>query len=73
MISRKVQIDGRIYPLEANATVLNVLVDSALLHIGVDGMIGAFRSPTDNSVSQFGLIKKSYCHLNHYLKICVTF
>uniref|UniRef100_A0A0N5B025 Beta_helix domain-containing protein n=1 Tax=Syphacia muris TaxID=451379 RepID=A0A0N5B025_9BILA len=60
MWSRKVQVDGRIFPTDKN---LEVLVDSALLHIGVDGMIGGFRSPLD------GMVAKSSENTAEYLKL----
>lgn len=47
MVSRRVQIDGKIYPRECDSRCMSVFVDSALLHIGVDGAIGSIKSSKD--------------------------
>uniref|UniRef100_A0A0R3RZZ0 ANK_REP_REGION domain-containing protein n=1 Tax=Elaeophora elaphi TaxID=1147741 RepID=A0A0R3RZZ0_9BILA len=52
MISRRVQIDGRICCSEQMPSKMSVFIDSALLHIGVDGTIGTTRSSTDKSISK---------------------
>ncbi|VDK79058.1 unnamed protein product [Litomosoides sigmodontis] len=50
MVSRRVQIDGRICCSNEMPSKMFVFIDSALLHIGVDGTIGTTRSSTDKVV-----------------------
>ncbi|VDK75943.1 unnamed protein product [Onchocerca ochengi] len=51
MISRRVQIDGRICS-DRMSSKMSIFIDSALLHIGVDGTIGTTRSSIDKSSSK---------------------
>ncbi|VDK40056.1 unnamed protein product [Anisakis simplex] len=59
MMSRRVQIDGRICPWDEQPDRMNVAVDSALLHIGIDGVIGSLKSLKEKSVRH--LIYLSFC------------
>ncbi|KAM3717611.1 tRNA nuclease CdiA [Dirofilaria immitis] len=52
MISRRVQIDGRICCSDQMSSKMSIFIDSALLHIGVDGIIGTTRSSIDKSISK---------------------
>ncbi|KAK6107630.1 hypothetical protein QQG55_28955 [Brugia pahangi] len=52
MISRRVQIDGRICCSDQMPSKMSVFIDSALLHIGIDGTIGTTRSSTDKTMSR---------------------
>ncbi|EJD73580.1 hypothetical protein LOAG_19002, partial [Loa loa] len=52
MISRRVQIDGRICCTDQISSKMFVFIDSALLHIGIDGTIGTTRTTTDKSISK---------------------
>ncbi|KAL3984582.1 hypothetical protein ACH3XW_35115 [Acanthocheilonema viteae] len=52
MISRRVQIDGRICCSDEMPSKMSVFIDSALLHIGVDGTIGTTRSSADKFMSK---------------------
>lgn len=50
MMSRRVQIDGKIYPWDGQPDHMIVSVDSALLHIGIDGAVGSLKSSKEKSV-----------------------
>lgn len=49
MVSRRVQIDGRICHWDHQSSKMVLFIDTVLLHIGVDGAIGTSRSSTDRS------------------------
>ncbi|MFH4974703.1 hypothetical protein AB6A40_001412 [Gnathostoma spinigerum] len=48
MASRRVQIDGRLHAQEQDSEKMIVIVDSSLLHIGVDGCIGSSKANQNN-------------------------
>ncbi|KHN81985.1 hypothetical protein Tcan_07547 [Toxocara canis] len=52
MMSRRVQVDGKIYPWDGQPDRMSVTIDSALLHIGVDGTVGSLKSSKDKSTSK---------------------
>uniref|UniRef100_A0A0M3IMR2 ANK_REP_REGION domain-containing protein n=1 Tax=Ascaris lumbricoides TaxID=6252 RepID=A0A0M3IMR2_ASCLU len=51
-MSRRVQIDGKIYPWDGQPDHMIVSVDSALLHIGIDGAVGSLKSSKEKSTSK---------------------
>uniref|UniRef100_A0A915Q2W3 Uncharacterized protein n=1 Tax=Setaria digitata TaxID=48799 RepID=A0A915Q2W3_9BILA len=51
-VSRRIQIDGRICCFDQMPSKMSVFIDSALLHIGVDGAIGINRSSNDKYLSK---------------------
>lgn len=50
MSAHRVQLDGRLCRWENQQSKMDVFIDAALLHVGVDGAIGTSKSSTNDKV-----------------------